>query len=248
MQKKITQNAAYWDTDESIVRYAKMKLELSDAEAALIMRATQELHKPVSEITILDLGCGGGRTTIPLHKMGYKITGVDIAPNLIKALKKKAPKVNAVVGDVSMLDFKNSSFDIVLFSHNSWDCMYPEKIRTKTLVEINRVLKPGGFYVFSSHVFNLIPFDVSVLKNIIRNIPKIPKLIGSGAYYQEKMGNGDIVDLYAASFSSVADELRKQKMEIVSHTRVIFYFENLFVTWLRAFVNWERYYLARKKV
>ncbi|HVZ58681.1 MAG TPA: class I SAM-dependent methyltransferase [Patescibacteria group bacterium] len=241
------QNTQYWDTPESIERYAKMDFSLYDIEKVFIFRATELLKKRVDQISILDLGCGGGRSTIPLHNMGYKVEGIDIAENLIKELKKKNPSVKAIVGDAMDMPYKDRSFDIVLFSHNSLDCMYPYSARKRTLNEIDRVLKKKGFFIFSSHVFNFIPFDTHVFRNIVFNIHRVPTLLFKGeGFYREKMGTGDIVDLYAAHKDNIEKELKRNGLTLISHSRVIFNYNTLFETSLRSFLNWERYYLAKK--
>jgi len=247
MNKNINKQYQYWNTDESVVRYAQMDFSLYDIEKTFLLKATELLHKRVDQISVLDLGCGGGRTTIPLFEMGYKIEGIDIAENLINALKKKKPAVKAIVGDAMDMPYKDNTFDIVIFSHNSLDCMYPYSARKKTLKEINRVLKNGGFFIFSSHVFNFIPFDFSVLRNILMNLHRIPTLFVKGeGFYKEKMGNGDIVDLYASRKSNIQKELMRNNLNLISHSRIINNHKTLFETSLRALVNWERYYLAQK--
>jgi len=41
---------------------------------------------------LLDIGCGTGRTTIPLHKKRFKIVGIDLTPKMIENAKKNSKK------------------------------------------------------------------------------------------------------------------------------------------------------------
>jgi ubiquinone/menaquinone biosynthesis C-methylase UbiE len=100
---------------------------------------------------ILDIGCGIGRTTFPLHQMKHIVTGVDISAKMIEKAKIKFPDLDFRVGNACELEFENSSFDGVLFSYNGIDYIYPEERRMKALREINRVLTDNGILIFSSH-------------------------------------------------------------------------------------------------
>lgn len=120
----------------------------------------RKYFKPNS--TILDIGCGTGRTTIHIQKLGYKVTGIDITSAMINnargIAKLKNLKIDYEMGDVTELKYKNSSFDNAIFSFNGW-AMIPGKInRVKALEEIFRVLKPGGYFIFTSLLRNIREF------------------------------------------------------------------------------------------
>jgi len=106
--------------------------------------------------SVLDVGCGSGRTTFPLVRMGYKVIGVDLTPAMIKSAKELSKefkiKVDFRTGDATDLEFKNESFDNVLFSWNGWNFIPERKNRLKALKEIYRVLKPNGYFIFTSHI------------------------------------------------------------------------------------------------
>ncbi len=100
---------------------------------------------------VLDIGCGGGRTTTALIGMTDKYVGLDYSKLMIESVGQRFPKNDFCHGDAShMTMFTDGRFDFVLFSFNGIDGMSREN-REQTLSEIYRVLKPGGVFAFSAH-------------------------------------------------------------------------------------------------
>ncbi len=192
-----TKKDFFWNSDESIQRYANDEYFLFDVEKVMLFEAIMLLRKKISDIKVLDIGCGGGRTTVPLHNIGLKVVGLDPADKLIRSLQTKYPSIIICHWKCGQdLVFKNNSFDIVIFSHNSIDYLKPYRNRERALDEIHRVLKKDGFFIFSSHVFQFIPYNLTILRNILRNATEFSMLRSKG-YFHEKMSNGMTVDTYS---------------------------------------------------
>lgn len=99
---------------------------------------------------LLVLGCGGGRTLLPLYKKGFKITAIDIVPEMVEAAKKKIAglAIDIKIMDAAKLDFSDNSFDFVFFPFHGLDCVDNRNICIK---EARRVLKNEGVFIFNSH-------------------------------------------------------------------------------------------------
>lgn len=94
--------------------------------------------------TLLDIGCGSGQTAIPAAKRGLKVTGVDIAANLIEQARQGASDagldVQFDVGDAEALPYADKSFDAAVSLIGAMFAPRPERV----VAELARVLKPGG--------------------------------------------------------------------------------------------------------
>jgi ubiquinone/menaquinone biosynthesis C-methylase UbiE len=104
-------------------------------------------RKPSAEI--LDIGIGGGRTTELLSQAGTRYVGIDYVRELVDAARKRHPRVHLTQMDARKLNFDNDSFDLVVFSYNGLDSVGLDD-RAEILAEVQRVLRPGGVFLFSS--------------------------------------------------------------------------------------------------
>lgn len=138
-------NLKTYGAEQTVEHYAALNY-LTPCEGLLF----EAYIKPGS--AILDLGVGGGRTTPFLTVRASRYLGVDFVPAMIEACRKKFPGQEFVVASAVDLSFlPDNSFDAVVFSFNGIDFIHPDASRLSCLRHIQRVLKPGGVVIFSSH-------------------------------------------------------------------------------------------------
>ncbi len=105
--------------------------------------------------SLLDLGCGTGKLTITLAKMGFDVHGIDISPRLIKVAKKTAKKeklnINFVVGDIRRLNLKKK-FDCIVLS----EVLEHIKDDASLLKSTKKLLKKNGKLFVSVPAFQLL--------------------------------------------------------------------------------------------
>lgn len=139
------QNIANYFSEWSLAEYSRQE-GLWPIERELIAE-----FLPPPPATILDLGCGAGRTTVGLAAAGFRPTAIDLAEPLIDHARARHPELDFRVMDATRLTFAAESFDAAIFSFNGLDVIFPVAERRRCLREVHRVLKPGGAFVMSSH-------------------------------------------------------------------------------------------------
>jgi len=63
--------------------------------------------------TLLDVGCGTGHWSAFFAEMGYRVTGVDIAAEMIEVARSAVPGCTFQVADACRLPFDVGTFDVV---------------------------------------------------------------------------------------------------------------------------------------
>ncbi|MDE2001736.1 MAG: glycosyltransferase [Patescibacteria group bacterium] len=107
--------------------------------------------------SVLDIGCGAGRTTARIAARGCGVVGIDVAEPLVRQARVLHPGIDFRVMDARDLRFKDAQFDAVFFSFNGIDNLLSREERRKAVHEMRRVLKPGGTLIYSSHNALAIP-------------------------------------------------------------------------------------------
>lgn len=93
---------------------------------------------------LLDVGCGAGQLALPAARRGIKVTGLDLAANLIQQATAKAAAEGLTIrfdeGDAEDLPYPDASFDVVMSLIGSIFAPRPELVASEML----RVCRPGG--------------------------------------------------------------------------------------------------------
>lgn len=141
-----------WEAPGHISAYADAdgKVGLWDSERLLVSKYFSKAER------ILDMGCGAGRTTIALNRLGYsKVLEMDLSDGTIQRATSLAEQAGCQilfeVGDAIRLRYGDESFNGALFTAQGVMGIPGRDNRLQALNEARRVLRPGGHFIFTTH-------------------------------------------------------------------------------------------------
>jgi SAM-dependent methyltransferase len=127
------------------VHFAPFEAITTPCAAQLVKRARVR-----SGQRVLDVACGTGVVSVTAARLGARVTGLDLTPELLERARENA-RIAAVEvdwheGDAEKLPFEDAAFDVVLSEFGHIFAPRPEV----AIAEMLRVLKPGGTLAFST--------------------------------------------------------------------------------------------------
>jgi SAM-dependent methyltransferase len=137
--------------DTVAVSYADM---LRDALAAEpfqrgVLGLFAELARAQGDGPVADVGCGPGRITDYLHKIGLDAFGIDLSPAMIDVARRDHPGLRFEVGSMTGLDLPDGCLTALL----AWFSLIhvPDEEVPAVLAEFFRVLRPGSPLLVGFH-------------------------------------------------------------------------------------------------
>lgn len=139
------ERSPFWEQDEQVEKFAA-----KDPDHRL--RELIDAEPDPSALTVLDLGCAGGRNTVFLARRGADVHAVDASAAMVRETRRRLAEVTDEMDAARRVErgpmhdlpwAPDDWFDLVValgILHNAgsrreWD---------RTLAEIARVLRPGG--------------------------------------------------------------------------------------------------------
>tara|TARA_Y100000310_G_C20664975_1_gene806982 strand:+ start:1055 stop:1702 length:648 start_codon:yes stop_codon:yes gene_type:complete len=120
--------------------------------------------------SVLEVGCGNGRSLKVLLKRTKNITGIDHDQTAVDHAKENMPEAKFEKADAVDLPFDDNSFDYVLCLTSFAN--FGDK-KFKALEEMKRVLKNDGFILFSVFAENALPERMKAYKKFNLKIKEV---------------------------------------------------------------------------
>tara|TARA_B110000003_G_scaffold276570_2_gene323998 strand:+ start:423 stop:1208 length:786 start_codon:yes stop_codon:yes gene_type:complete len=148
--------------DEGVAKYWNEKYENKyypylHGRQNKVLEMLADLNLPEGS-SCLELGTGGGQNAIKYAEMGFHVHGVDSSEELLKTADEIAltnDKLKFSNVDLNLrMPFDDNSFDLVVVVGTLQYLMEP----STCVKEVNRVLKPGGYFVVCQR--NALSFNV----------------------------------------------------------------------------------------
>ena len=109
----------------------------------------------------LDLGCGAGRNTVPLARLGWDVVGTDLSWPMVAAAAERAreenvaDRVHLMLAPMDRIPARDRSFDLVI-AHGIWNLARSSLEFRRAVGEAARVASPDAalfVFTFSRNTF-----------------------------------------------------------------------------------------------
>lgn len=101
--------------------------------------------------SVLEIACGTGRVAIPIARLGFPVTGVDIVPGMLERARSKSVglPVRWVAGDARSFDL-HEHFRLIFLTGNAFQAFLTNDDQAAVLQRVRAHLHPEGLFAFET--------------------------------------------------------------------------------------------------
>jgi SAM-dependent methyltransferase len=140
----------YDDTTNKSIGFSGLKVDFFvRAKAEHILHEARAHFGDISQVNVLDIGCGVGKYHDLINPSFNKISGIDVSEKSIDIARENQPDVDYFVYNGAKLPFEDNSFELtytICVMHH-----VPPVMWANFAQEMMRVTKPGGMALVFEH-------------------------------------------------------------------------------------------------
>ncbi len=177
-----------YDFDYRLIReYFSSVERQGPGSPEVTLQALNFVDNLTEKSSIADVGCGtGGQTMVLAQNTPGKITGIDLSPEYIAKLNKKAEllnlqdKVKGIDGSMENLPFQEDEFDLIWSEGAIYHIGYERGLK-----EWRKFLKKGGYIALSENTWFTDERPVEIQKFWQKAYPEIDTIPNKVAQMQK---------------------------------------------------------------
>lgn len=149
---------------------------------------------------LLDLACGSGNLSIPLKKLGFNVTGLDLSSEMLTAAAEKSSDIRWLCADMTNMGFENC-FDCIVCGLDGINHLEDGDSIQTAFDGAYAALRQGGVFAADMNT----PFKH---RNVLANNAYTFDLEGLFCAWQNELDENDTlcrVDMYLDFFSENSD-------------------------------------------
>lgn len=157
IDEELSRIRAFYGARDSASEFARYSLfrrgELymrHDREDAILKSMRRQGITSISDIDILEVGCGRGDKLADFQRWGadpQRLHGIDLLENYVVSATAANPGYAFVCGSAASLPYPSNCFDIVS-QFTVVSSILNEQVRIQVAREMTRVARPGGFILW----------------------------------------------------------------------------------------------------
>jgi 2-polyprenyl-6-hydroxyphenyl methylase / 3-demethylubiquinone-9 3-methyltransferase len=170
------QAKSWWDSDgsfQTLHRINPVRLDFIRQQLTARFRRDPSSLRPFDELTLLDIGCGGGLVAEPMARLGFTVTGIDASAEAIEAARAHAEATGLAI------DYRIAAAESIAEAGKRFDAVLALEVIEHVanpadfFAAVSALVRPGGAFIGATLNRTLPSFVLAILgaEYIVRWLP-----------------------------------------------------------------------------